>query len=165
MTHRVVLIAVCLLVVAAPQADAFDLNLSVGADFGGDFDLGDISVSADTGYSLGLEIAFKVPFVELGAGLEYGLSRGAKSFDFSASYYHLYGIGRMYFGPVYIAARLGYHDVSFSGLFDGSVDGGSTWALGGGVEFFEKVKLELLFNNLGGDLSYQSWTIRALYTF
>ena len=149
--------------VAAPAA-AFDINLAVGADFGGDFDAGNISVSSDTGYTLGLEIAFKVPIIEVGVGLEYGFSRDASDFDFDASYYQLYGIGRFFIGPAYIAGRFGYADVSFSEAIDGSTDGGS-WGLGGGVELFGKLKAELLFNSLGSDLSYESWTVRLLYTF
>ena len=61
------------------SGDAFDVNLAVGADFSGDFDLGNVSLSSDTGYTLGLEIAFKVPIIELGAGLEYGFSRAASA--------------------------------------------------------------------------------------
>jgi len=80
-------------------------------------------------------------------------------------YLNLYGIGRMYFGPAYIAARLGYNDYSVNKPDGGGFDGGIAWGLGGGVELFGKLKFELLFNNLGGDLSYTSWTIRALYTF
>jgi len=165
MTGRVTLTVLCLLVLAAAPATAFDLNLAIGADFAGDFDIGDISLSADTGYTLGLEIAFKVPFIELGAGLEYGFSRAASAINLDASYYQIYGIGRFFFGPLYIAGRLGYSDVSVSTILDGDFSGGSTWALGGGVELFDKLKIELLFNNLGGDLSYQGWAARLLYTF
>ncbi len=159
-------VIICLVVLAggAPAAAAYDLNLAVGADFSGDFDAGNISVSAETGYTLGLELAFKIPLIEAGIGLEYGFSRGAQGFDIDASYYQLYGIGRFFIGPAYIAARYGYADVSFSQAVDGSSDGGS-WGFGGGVELFDKLKVELLFNSLGGDFSYESWTVRLLYTF
>jgi hypothetical protein len=161
---RRIFTVVCLVVLAAAPAVAFDLNLALGADFSGDFDAGNISVGADTGYTLGLELAFKIPLIEVGVGLEYGFSRDAKDFDFDASYYQLYGIGRFFIGPAYVAGRFGYADVSFSEAIDGSTDGGS-WGLGGGVELFGKVKLELLFNSLGSDLSYEGWTVRVLYTF
>lgn len=154
----------CLFVIAAGPVAAFDLNLAVGADFSGDFDAGNLSVSADTGYTLGLELAFTIPLFEVGVGLEYGFSRSAKSFDVDASYYQLYGIGRFFIGPAYIAGRFGYSDVSFSEVFEGSTSGGS-WGLGGGVELFGKVKAELLFNSVGSDLKYQGWTARLLYTF
>ena len=154
----------CFFALAATPVAAFDLNLALGADFGGDFDVDNISVSADTGYTLGLELAFKIPVIEVGVGLEYGFSRDAKDFDFDGSYYQLYAIGRFFIGPAYIAGRFGYADVSFSEVIDGSTDGGA-WGLGGGVELFGKLKLELLFNSLGGDLSYESWTARVLYTF
>jgi len=155
----------CLFLLAAVPADAFDLNLAVGADFGGDFDLGGVSLSSNTGYNLGLEIAFKVPFIELGAGLEYGFSRSANIADLDASYYQIYAIGRFFFGPVYIAGRFGYADMSVSTILEGDFGAGGSWGLGGGVELFGKLKAELLFNNINTDLKYTSWTIRLLYTF
>ncbi len=165
MTRRIVFTAILVVASAALPASAFDLNLAAGIDFAGDFDLGDVSLSADNGYSLGLELAFKIPFIEAGVGLEYGFSRGAEAADFDASYYQIYGIGRFFFGPAYVAARLGYVDMSVSSILEGDFGGGGTWAVGGGVELFEKLKFELLFNSLNGDLEYQSWTLRALYTF
>jgi len=165
MIRRTALLMMCVVFVAAVPAEAIDLNLAVGADFGGDFDLGDVSFSANTGYTLGLEIAVKVPLIELGAGLEYGFDRGANSIDLDASYYQIYGIGRFFFGPVYIAGRFGYANMSVSTILDGDFGAGGSWGLGGGVEFFEKLKVELLFNNINTDLKYTSWTIRLLYTF
>jgi len=165
MTRRATLTVFCLLVLAAAPATAIDLNLAIGADFGGDFDIGDISLSADTGFTLGLEVAVEIPIIELGVGLEYGFSRAASAVDLDASYYQIYAIGRFFFGPAYIAGRLGYSDVSVSTILERDFGGGSTWSLGGGVELFSKLKIELLFNNLGGDLSYQGWTARLLYTF
>jgi hypothetical protein len=165
MIRRTTLVIVCVVCMAAVSADAFDLNLAVGADFGGDFDLGGVSLSSNTGYNLGLEIAVEVPFIELGAGLEYGFSRSADIADLEASYYQVYGIGRFYFGPVYIAGRFGYADMSVSTILEGDFGAGGSWGLGGGVEFFGKLKAELLFNNINTDLKYQSWTIRLLYTF
>ena len=165
MSRRYPMMLFILAVLAASPIAAFDLNLAVGANFNGDFNFGDISFSSDTGYTLGLEIAFKVPLIELGAGLEYGFSRAASSIDLDASYYQIYGIGRFFFGPAYIAGRIGYSDVSVSTILEGDFGGGSTWSLGGGVELFGKLKVELLFNNIGGDLSYQGWTARLLYTF
>ena len=163
--RRSALLLVCAVCVAAVPAEAFDLNLAVGADFSGDFDLGDVSLSADTGYTLGFEIAFKVPIIELGAGLEYGFSRSAEIADLDASYYQIYAIGRFFFGPAYIAGRLGYADMSVSTILEGDFGAGGSWGLGGGVELFGKLKVELLFNSLNTDLEYTSWTIRMLYTF
>jgi hypothetical protein len=165
MNRRTTFLLACVIFVAAPPADAFDINLAVGADFGGDFDFGNISFSSDTGYTLGLEIAVDIPIIEIGAGLEYGFTREASSVDLDASYYQIYAIGRFFIGPAYIAGRFGYADMSVSTLLEGDFGGGGTWALGGGVELFGKLKAELLFNNINGDLSYQSWTIRLLYTF
>jgi hypothetical protein len=165
MNRRTTFLLACVIFVAVPPADAFDLNLAVGADFGGDFDFENISFSSDTGYTLGLEIAVDIPIIEIGAGLEYGFTREASSVDLDASYYQIYAIGRFFIGPAYIAGRFGYADMSVSTLLEGDFGGGGTWALGGGVELFGKLKAELLFNNINGDLKYQSWTIRLLYTF
>ena len=165
MIRRTALLVVCVVFFATASANAFDLNLAVGADFAGDFDFGDISLSSNTGYNLGLEIAFKVPFIELGVGLEYGFSREASATDLKASYYQIYAIGRFFFGPVYIAGRFGYADMSVSTILDGDFGAGGSWGLGGGVEFFGKLKTELLFDNINTDLKYTSWTIRLLYTF
>ena len=165
MIRRTALLVTCVFLLAAAPADAFDLNLAVGADFGGDFDLGGVSLSSNTGYNLGLEIAFEVPFIELGAGLEYGFSRGADIVDLDASYYQIYSIGRFFFGPVYIAGRFGYANMSVSTILDGDSGTGGSWGLGGGIELFGKLKAELLFNNINTDLKYTSWTIRLLYTF
>ncbi len=142
----------------------FDLNLALGADFAGDFDVGDIKIEADTGYTLGLELVFDLPVIEAGVGLEYGFSRDVQNGEFAADYYQIFAIGRFFFGPLYAAGRLGYADVSLPSAYEGDSAGGS-WALGGGVEFFEVLKAELLFNQLGTDLGYESWTVRLLYTF
>lgn len=163
--RRRFLVVVCLAVVAAVPAEGFDLNLAAGVDFGGDFDFGDISLSSNTGYSIGLELAFEIPLIELGVGFEYGFSRAASTSDLDASYYQIYGIGRLFFGPLYIAGRFGYADMSVSTILEGDFGGGGSWGLGGGIELFGKLKAELLFNNINGDLDYQSWTIRLLYTF
>lgn len=165
MHRRTVLLMACAVFAVATPADAFDLNLAVSADFGGDFDIGNVSFSSNTGYSVGLEVAFDVPLIELGAGLEYGFSRAANAVDLDASYYQIYAIGRLFFGPAYIAGRFGYAGMSVSTILEGDFGGGGSWGFGGGVEFFGKLKTELLFNNISGDLKYQSWTIRLLYTF
>ena len=129
MTRRAAFVVVCACLAAAVPAEAFDLNLAVGADFGGDFDLGAISLSSDTGYNLGLEVAFKVPLIELGAGLEYGFSRSASAVDLDASYYQLYAIGRFFLGPAYIAGRFGYANMSVSSILEGDFGGGGSWGL------------------------------------
>ena len=162
----VVAAVVVLLGASSPQVWAveLDLNLAVGADFAGELDLGAVNLDAGTGYSLGLELAFDVPLIELGVGLEYGFAREAEASDIDAHYYQLYAIGRFYFGPLYLAGRLGVADVSLPAELEGDSSGGS-WALGGGIELFETVKLELFFSQLGSDLGYEGWAMRLLYTF
>ena len=63
-----------------------------------------------------------------------------------------------------LAGRLGVADVSLPAELEGDSSGGS-WALGGGIELFETVKLELFFSQLGSDLGYEGWAMRLLYTF
>jgi hypothetical protein len=165
MIRRTAFLVACVVIVSAVPANAFDFNLAVGADFEGDFSFGGVSLSSNTGYNLGLEIAFDIPIIELGAGLEYGFSRSVSIADLDASYYQIYAIGRFFFGPVYIVGRFGYANMSVSTILEGDFGGGGSWGLGGGVEFFGKLKTELLFNSLNTDLEYQTWTIRLLYTF
>jgi len=165
MIRRTALLVACMVLVAVVPAEAFDVNLAVGIDFDGDFDLGSVSLNSNTGYNLGLEIAFKVPIIELGAGLEYGFSREASAADLKASYYQIYAIGRFFIGPAYIAGRFGYANMSVSTILEGDFGAGGSWGLGGGVELFGKLKAELLFNNINTDLKYTTWTIRLLYTF
>ena len=144
MIRRSALLVTCVVLVAAVPANAFDLNLAVGADFGGDFDLGDVSLSSDTGYTLGLEIAFEVPFIELGAGLEYGF-RAAQAVPTStpATTRSTRSVGSSS-GRSTLQAASDTPNMSVSTIFDGDFGGGGTWGLGGGVELFGKLKAELL---------------------
>ncbi len=170
MLRRLFLVAAVL--VAALPAAALDFNLTAGLDLGGSFDLGSISLDADTGYTLGLEVVADLPFVDVGVGAEYGFSRGASGgLSGDLSFAHLYAVGRLtVFGPVYLAARLGYADVSASDLADGGANGGATWSVGGGFSFLGTLRAEALLNNVSGDigglnLDYQTWSVRLVYTF
>jgi len=170
MLRRLVLVAAVL--AAAVPAAALDLNLTAGLDLGGSFDLGAISRDADVGYTLGLELVWDLPLVDVGVGAEYGFSRGASGdFSGSLSFAHVYAVGRLtVFGPVYLAARLGYSDLSVSDLVDSSANGGPTWSVGGGFSFLGTLRAEALLNNVSGDigdldLDYQTWSVRLVYTF
>jgi hypothetical protein len=158
-------LGLCLVLGGAPAA-AFDLNLTAGLDFDGE--IGDeVTVDADTGYSLGLELAFDAPIVELGVGVEYGFGRGTDASDEDLDYRQLYAFARLgILGPVYATARAGYADLS--GLT--ALDGGETWSVGGGVSLLDKVKVEVLLNNFSGeveglDVDYETYSARLVYTF
>ena len=165
MIRRTALLVACVVFVAAVPADAFDLNLAVGADFGGDFDLW-----------------------RRQSELEHRLQPGPRD-RIQGSLYRARGRARVWVlarrghrrlrrqllsdlrdrpvllraglhrGPVWLREHVGVHHPRWR------FQGGGSWGLGGGVEFFGKLKTELLFNSINGDLKYQSWTIRLLYTF
>jgi len=169
-TSIVTILAVFSILVSLPAA-AFDFNVSAGLDFDGDFK--DAEIGTETGYSLGLEVCFDFPIVEVGAGLEYGFPRGTDVGNVDVKYTSLYAIGRLgIIGPLYLAARVGYADVSADDLRGGNLDGGETWSAGVGAEFFEVLKVEALLNNFSADIDgvdsdfdYQTYSLRVLYTF
>ncbi len=171
MLRRLVLVAAML--AAALPAAALDLHLTAGLDLGGSFDIGSISLDGDTGYTLGLEVVTRhLPIVEVGVGAEYGFSRSANGdLHGDLSFAHLYAVGRLtVFGPVYLAARLGYADVSASNFSDGGANGGATWSAGGGFSFLGTLRAEALLNNVSGKigdlkLDYRTWSVRLVYTF
>lgn len=168
------LIVVSPIVLASPaSALGIDLNVVVGADFGGEFST-DISEDSATGYTLGLELMFEIPVVELGIGAEYGFERSVKGTDADVSYANVYAVGRLNFiGPLYAVARLGYSDMSADigeAIGNVSVDGGGSWSVGLGLKFFDRFRVEALFNQLSGsfddqDLDYETWSLRAMVTF
>lgn len=171
MLRRLILLAA--LTAAAVPAAAVDLdfNLVAGLDLGGSFDLGEADLDSDTGYSLGLEVMFDIPVIEVGGGVEYSAGRGPEDEDGDLSWYTVYAMGRLsILGPVYLAARYGWSDASLDDVVDVDAGDGTTWSVGAGVGFLGKLKAEVLFNQVsvdidGGDLDYESWTLRLLYTF
>jgi hypothetical protein len=168
MTHRpaALLILVALTAFASPAAAGIDINIAAGVDFLGEFDLDAFKTDADPGFTLGLEVMFDVPVVELGVGLEYGFPRGGDISDLDVEYYQLYGLLRLtIIGRLYLVGRMGYYDVSVDQLQEGDLSGDATIAAGAGLGLLERLKVELLFNNLAGDFGYESWLARLVYTF
>lgn len=168
MTRRTaaLLVLIALMAVASPVAAGIDLNIAAGVDFLGEFDLDGVTSDADPGFTLGLEVMFDVPVVELGVGLEYGFPRGGDFGNFDVAYYQLYGLARLtILGRLYLVARLGYYDVSVDNLEQGKLDGDGAISAGAGLGLLEKLKVELLFNNIAGDFAYESWAARLVYTF
>ncbi|MCP4902153.1 MAG: outer membrane beta-barrel protein [bacterium] len=174
--HASVLTIITVLAFAAP-ASAVDFNVTIGLDSQGTFNVRDIDESFDydsaNGYTLGFELEFDVPLFELGVGLEYGFSRGPSCGSCSGGdldYRLLYGIARFHvLGPLYLAGRVGYTNVSISDLESG-IDGKETWGAGVGFSFIDRLKLELLFNNIAAsnsdfDLDYDFYSLRLIYTF
>ena len=168
MTHRlqIMIITLTALAVAAPAAAVIDVNAVGAVDFQGSLDLDNLSSNTNPGFTLGLEVMFDVPVVEVGAGLEYGFPRavdGGGNVDF----WNLYGVVRLFiFGKLYLAGRLGYHGSSANDFVEGNLsDNGVSWSLGAGVGIMKKLKVELLYSDFGSDLDYQTWSARAVYTF
>lgn len=175
MRHLVpVSLVVVMLAIATPaSAVGIDLNVAIGADFGGEFST-DISEDSATGYTLGLELMFDIPIVEVGVGAEYGFERSVEGTDADVSYVNVYAVGRLNFiGPLYAVARLGYSDMSADiadAIGDVSIDGSGSWSVGLGLKFFDRVRIEALYNNLSGslddqDLDYETWSLRAMWVF
>jgi hypothetical protein len=160
------LLALPLMTVSSATAGGIDFNVHGGLDVAGSFDLDVLSSSGDPGFTLGLEVMFDVPVVELGAGVEYGFSRGSGVADTDVQYWHFYGIGRVFvFSRFYLAARLGYYDLSVDELISGAVGNDYALGLGAGVGILRNLKVELFFNNVTSSLDYDTWAARVVYTF
>jgi hypothetical protein len=168
MVRRLSVAASILIVVAvaAPADAGIDFNLVGALDFGGSIDFDAGSGSTNPGFTLGLELMFDVPVVELGAGFEYGFPR-AVSGGGNVDYWNLYGVVRLFvFGKVYLAGRLGYNSSSANDFLEGDLsDNGTTWSLGAGLGILKNLKAELLYSDFGSDLSYDTWSARAVFTF
>ena len=156
------------LVAGLPTAAAagLDVNVTGGLDVAGSFDLDVFSSNADPGFTLGLEVMFDVPVVELGAGAEYGFSRDSGVAGTDAQYWHFYGIARLFvFSRFYVAGRLGYYDLSVDEIIAGNVGNDYAIGLGAGVGILRDLKVELFFNNVTSSLDYDTWAARVVYTF
>jgi hypothetical protein len=159
-------IAAVVTTAATPAVAGVDLNLTGGIDVSGSFDLGDISSSADPGFTLGLELMFEVPVVELGVGFEYGFGRDTGVAGADAEYWHLYGVGRLFvFGRLYLVARAGYYDLSTDDVLEGEIGNDVTIGGGAGLGILKNLKVEVLFNDLTSSLDYEAWLARAVFTF
>ena len=162
----VLAMAIAAVLMSAPVSAGIDLNLTGGIDVSGSFDLGDISSSADPGFTLGLEVMFEVPVVELGVGFEYGFARDTGYQGVDADYWHLYGVARLFvFARFYLVARAGYYDLSTDDVLSGDVGNDATIGAGAGVGILKNLKVELIFNNLTSSLDYDAWLARAVFTF
>jgi hypothetical protein len=169
MTRRLVLTTLTLatLTFAVPAAAVVDVNLVGGLDLYGSLDLDALSSSTHPGFSLGLEVMFDVPVVELGAGLEYGFPRAASDGGGKIEFWQLYGIARLtVFARFFLVGRLGYASPSANDFVDGSFDdSGASWGMGAGLAILRNLKAELLYSDLSGDVEYSYWSARAVYTF
>ena len=168
MTYRLPILIVLLAVLATaiPAAAVIDVNAVGAVDFQGSLDFDALSSNTNPGFTLGLEIMFDVPVVELGAGLEYGFPRAVNGGG-NVEYWNLYGIARLFIlGKLYLAGRLGYHGASANDFLEGDLsDNGVSWSAGVGLGILKKLKVELLYSDFGSDLDYQTWSARAVYTF
>lgn len=168
MSDRISILALSLAVLATamPAAAVVDVNAVGAVDFQGSLDLEDLSPNANPGFTLGLEVMFDVPVVEVGAGVEYGFPRAVDGGG-NVDYWNLYGIARLFvLGKLYLAGRLGFHGSSANDFLEGNLsDNGLSWSVGAGLGILKKLKVELLYSDFGSDLDYQTWSARAVYTF
>lgn len=164
--HLAVVVFALAVLAAAPAWAVIDFNAVGSIDFQGSLDLDAISGSTNPGFTLGLEVIFDVPVVELGAGLEYGFPRAVNGGG-NVDYWNLYGIARFFvFGKLFLVGRFGFHSSSANDFLEGNLsDNGTSWSLGAGLGILKNLKAELLYSDFGGDLSYQTWSARAVFTF
>ena len=168
MTKRLCVLSVVVFAIgfAAPAAAVVEINVAGSLDFQGSLNLENLSPDADSGFTLGLELMFDIPVVDLGAGVEYGFPRsidGAGDVD----YWNVYGIARLsLFFKIYLVGRVGYAASSANDLLENDLDDNDiSWSVGAGIGIIPKLKLELLYSDFGGDLGFETWSARAVYTF
>jgi hypothetical protein len=162
---------IAVLLVGALPAAAVDFNLTGGADFAGTIDEYDTDIA--TGYTLGLEVVLELSFMDVGAGVEYGFPRGTDLDQVDVDYRLAYAVGRIgIVGPVYLAARAGYADLSLDDLDEVDVKGGVAWSVGAGVDIGERLMVEAYLNNFSGDVDgldssfdYTTYSARLVFTF
>lgn len=168
MNNRLFTVAVVLLslAIATPSSAVVDFNVAGSVDFQGSLNLEGFTPDADPGFTLGLEVMFDVPIVELGAGIEYGFPRSVDGGG-DVDYWNLYGVARLtLFFKIYLVGRIGYAASSADDFLEGDLeDNSASWSLGAGIGIVPKFKVELLYSDFGGDLKYQTWSARAIYTF
>jgi len=112
----VIVSTVFLMFLVIPNAGAvgIDFNLALGAQFEGS--ISDVDFDTDEGFSLGLELMFDLPLIDVGVGYEYGFPRDGQHIE-DLEYHYVYGIGRLtLLGPVYLVGRYGWADVSVNDL-------------------------------------------------
>ena len=166
--HALALAAALMAVLAAGPAGAagVDFNLFAGVDLDSSVSLADVDTDVATGYNLGLEVVVDLPVVEVGGGLEYGFPRDIESSDADYHYLCAYGVGRVSLLPtLYVMARLGYAEISASGLESGSVDSSTIWSAGAGFKLVDWFKLEAMYTRFTGDLHADSVQARLVVTF
>ncbi len=163
-------VVAALLAAALPVA-AVDFNLTGGADFAGTVD--DYETDTATGYTLGLELVFELSFMDVGVGAEYGFPRGTDLDEVDLEYRLAYAVGRVgIIGPVYLAARAGYADLSLDDVDEVDLEGGVAWSVGAGVDISERLLFEAYLNNFSGDVEgldssfdYSTYSARLVFTF
>ncbi len=166
----VIVSTVFLMFLAIPDAGAvgIDFNLALGAQFEGS--ISDVDFDTDEGFSLGLELMFDLPLIDVGVGYEYGFPRDGQHIE-DLEYNYVYGIGRLtLLGPVYMVGRYGWADVSVSDLDSDYSKQSDSWSVGAGVKI-SSFRIEAMYNsfdiNLGGGSSedYSNYAARLVYTF
>jgi len=168
--HATPIILVILACAGPASALGFDLGLAAGAQLNGS--IGELDLDTDAGFTLGLELMFEVPIVELGIGYEYGFPRDSDGPLSEIEHHLVYAAARIhFFGPAYAIGRFGYASLEAEIPNISGSDNGSSWSIGAGIEI-TKVKLEVLYNemditidDLGLKVDYSSYTARLIYVF
>jgi hypothetical protein len=172
MPRTLIIAALATLLLAAGPAAAVGIDLGIAAGFQFKGDLTDLDLDMDSGYSLGLELMFEIPMVDVGAGYEYGFPRDTDGILSSIEYHFFYGIARFRFlGPVYAMGRVGYANVRAELPDIQGSDNGLSWSLGLGVTL-HRFKVEVDYNqfdiashDLSGSLDNTNVAARLIVVF
>jgi hypothetical protein len=158
-------LAVGVLALAAAPAAATEVNLFVGFDTGGSFDLGTIDLESESGYTLGLEVIVDLPVFDFGVGAEYGVPRSPTKGASELQYSCIYGIARVtVIGILYLTGRYGYADVDFDEVLAKQENAGRLWSLGAGVSLGSKWRAEALYTEIKAGFTYETYSARLIYT-
>ncbi|HVP18279.1 MAG TPA: outer membrane beta-barrel protein [Spirochaetia bacterium] len=183
LTAAVVLMLGCLVSVSAFADSGFSLRARVTGQFAGNQSFAGpaatINASVNSGFAIGLEGLYKIiPNLQIGAGLEYQITRQATYNGVSQGNFQflpVYGMVRVpfAFGPIepYIVGRIGYGIYSgdstytVSGLF--ATNAGLYFGAGAGIDYSLgafSVFAEATYGLNDGSLSASGVTVNTAYT-
>jgi hypothetical protein len=151
-------------------AAGLELGIAGGAQFLGD--ISELDVDTDEGFSLGLELMFDIPIVKLGLGYEYGFPRSTELLVDDLEYHLVYAMARLHvLGPAYLAARVGYANLSADVVEISVSEDGFSWSAGLGIKLW-RFNVEALYNQfditvseVDATIDYRNYALRAIFTF
>lgn len=163
--------------------------VKLGVDFSGDHEVSGLGLSGtedvDTGFSVSGELFAKIGnMLDIGGGTTFQIPRSQKDYPGDFYFIPFYGAVRVRFEnetiTPYFIGQVGYNlfggdsDYTGTGIYEGDLEGGLYWGLGGGVLIKKHFLIEALYSvNYGTvevlgnefDVEYSKVTINAGYNF